>query len=730
LTRNLTDQVSGRIVVENEPGTPSGKPLIKGAEAAARVLRPNSIAVVGVSPQANSAGATVVANIIASGYNAALHIVSRNASEIEGRACLKTVDELPERVGLVVCTLPGAAVRETIEACVRRKASAAVIFASGFAESGPAGRSEQAEIAKIAAQGGIALLGPNCLGFTNYVDGLSISFAGRSTPKRPEPGPAVAVVAQSGALMVHFMLAFGAHCLPIAYSVSTGNEAGLGIEDFVEYLADDASTRAIVVFAEQIRRPHDFLAALSRCRISAKPVVMFHTGRTARGRESARSHTGAMAGEYEVMRTFADHAGAVVVESLEELVDVAEILARFPEPPTAGVGVLTVSGAFCGVALDLCGETGLDVPTLTPETKATLKSILPPFATPDNPLDLTTQPIREPELLGKALAALLADTGIGSVVVAITPGAEPGQALRYLKGLHPAIKNPAKPVVLAMMGDGSPLREEFSVIIRESAVVLSRSPERSLRAIARVTEYGRTCAASESISHRGPVRQFAPVPQGTMPEYAAKQYLARIGIRVPEGELARDVEDAPHIASRIGYPVVLKAQHASLEHKSEIGAVAVGLANEADLRRAWANVAERVAAARPDLTVEHMLVEKMAAPGVEMIVGAKRDPGWGPVLLVGLGGIWTEILGDVRLIPAGAAEGTILTEIASLKSYPILRGARGSPPRDCAALAKIAALLGELMLARPELTEIDINPLIVYGEGRGAVAADALIVAR
>jgi acyl-CoA synthetase (NDP forming) len=718
-----------RTAVENEPSAPSGKPPINGAEAVARVLRPNSIAVVGVSPQANSAGSTVVANIVASGYSAALHIVSRNASTIEGHACLRTLDELPEGVDLVVCTVPRAAVRETIEACVRRKASAAVVFASGFAEMGDAGRREQAEIAKIAANGGIALLGPNCLGFTNYLDGLGISFAGRSTPKRLEPGPALAVVAQSGALMGHFMLAFGARNLPLTYLVSTGNEAGLGIEDFVAYLAGDSSTRAIVVFAEQIRRPREFLAALLRCRASAKPVILFHPGQSARARASARSHTGAMAGQYEVMRTFVSYAGAVLVESLEELVDVAEILARFPTPPTAGVGVLTVSGAFCGVALDLCDEIGLDVPRLTPDAEAKLKSVLPPFAAPGNPLDLTTQPMREPELLGKGLATLLADPGVGSAVVAITPGAEPGQAVRYLNGLHPAIKDPIKPVVLAMMGDGSPLGEEFSAIVRESGIVLSRSPERSLRAIARVTEYGRFCAISQTVSRCGGVRQFPPVPRGTMSEYAAKQYLARVGITIPEGELAQDVQDATRIAARIGYPVVLKAQHADLKHKSDVGAVAVGLANETDLRHAWVRVIDTVRTARPDLTVNFMLVEKMAAPGVEMIVGVKRDPAWGPVLLVGLGGIWTETLKDVRLLPADANESLILGEIAKLKSYALLCGARGSPPRDCAALARIIALIGELMLGRPELSEIDINPLIVYGEGQDAVAADALIVA-
>jgi len=727
--KSPTDRGSGRIVVENERSETSVRPLIRGAGAAARVLRPNSIAVVGVSSQADSTGATVVANIIASGYGGALHIVSRNANEVEGRACLKTVEELPEGVDLVVCTAPSAAVRETIEACVRSKAHAAVVFASGFAELGDTGRREQEAIAKIAAEGEIALLGPNCLGFTNYIDGFGIGFAGRSTPERTQPGPAVALVAQSGALMGHFVLAFGARNLALTYSVSTGNEAGLGIEDFLEYLADDPTTQAIVVFAEQIRRPRDFLGALARCRACGKAVVLFHTGRSERARESARSHTGAMSGEYEVMRTFASHAGAIAVESLEELVDVAEILARFPKPFTAGVGIVTVSGAFCGVALDLCDDIGLDVPSLAPETEAALKSVLPPFAKPNNPLDLTTQPIREPELLSKGLAALLADPGIGSVVVAIMPGPAPAQAVRYLKGLHPAIKNSGKPIVLAMMGDGSSLIEEFSVIIRESGIALSRSPERSLRAVARVTEYGRMFAASESMARSRPVRPLPPVEHGTMPEYAAKQYLAGIGIKIPEGELAQDVEGATRIATRIGYPVVLKAQHARIEHKTEIGGVAVGIANEADLRRSWARVIENVERARPDLKVEWILVEKMAAPGVEMIVGAKRDPNWGPVVLVGLGGIWTETLKDVRLLPPDLSEGMILTEIAKLKGYALLRGARGFPPRDCAALAKTVALIGGVILARPELTEIDINPLVVHGENQGGVAVDALIIA-
>ncbi len=674
-------------------------------------------------------GLNVVANLIASGYAGEIHIVSRSANEIEGRACVKTVDDLPERIDLVVCAVPSAAVREVIAACARRKAHAAVIFASGFAELGDAGRAEQEAIGGIAAEGGLALVGPNCLGYTNHLEGFGISFAGRFTPTQTRDGPAVALVLQSGALMGHFTLALQARNLSLSYSVSTGNEAGLGIEDFVDYLADDAATRAIVLFAEQIKRPRDFLAAVSRSRACGKPVILFHPGRSVRAREAAASHTGAMAGDYAVMRTFVTHAGTVVVDSLEELVDVTEVLARFPKPPTAGVGVVTISGAFCGVALDICDDTGLDLPRLTSASEATLRAALPPFATPNNPLDLTTQPMREPELLGKGLAALLADPGIGSVVVAVMPGSAPPQSVRYLKGLHPAIKNPAKPVVLAMMGDGSPLIDEFMMLARESGIALSRSPERSLRAMARVTEYGRLCAAAIEVSPPALVQSLPPFPAGMLPEYVGKQCLARLGIQVPDGAVARNVDEAATIAARIGYPVVLKAQGSDLGHKSDVGGVALDIADEAGLRRSWTRVTENVSRARPDLSLDGMLVEKMAEPGLDMIIGARRDPRWGPVALVGLGGIWTEALNDVRLLPPDLSQEMILADIARLKGAALLRGARGLPARDCVAVAKTVALVGRLMLARPELAEIDINPLVVYRQNQGVIALDALLVA-
>jgi acyl-CoA synthetase (NDP forming) len=274
------------------------------------------------------------------------------------------------------------------------------------------------------------------------------------------------------------------------------------------------------------------------------------------------------------------------------------------------------------------------------------------------------------------------------------------------------------------------LIEEFTTLVREKGIVLSRSPERSLRAMARVTEYGRLCAAAQEVPPSAAVQSGPPFPAGMLPEYVGKQRLATLGIRVPEGALARDVDEAAIIAKRIGYPVVLKAQAAALGQKSDSGGVMRDIADETELRRSWTRVTENVSRARPDLSLEGILVERMAAPGLEMIVGAKRDPNWGPVVLVGMGGIWTAALDDVRLLPPDLSEDMILTEIAKLKGFGLLRGARGLPALDCAAVAQTVSLVGQLMLARPELTGIDINPLVVYPKDHGVVAIDALLVAQ
>jgi acyl-CoA synthetase (NDP forming) len=701
-----------------------------GAAAVGRLMRPRSVAIIGISSKPGSAGQTVLANLKINRYVGDVHLVGR-AAEIDGRPVQQSADELPEGVDLALFTLPAVGVKDALAACVRRKVKAAVVFSSGFAELSEDMRPLQDEISAMARNGDVALLGPNCLGYTNYVDGFAASFTHPAEVPRvaSERDPALAVISQSGGFMGHLRQAFEGRDLPTAYTVSPGNEAGLDLVDFIDFLTEDRATRAIVLYAEHIRRPAAFLAAAQRARAAGKPIIMMHPGRGTRAKEAARSHTGALAGDYAVMRTLVTHAGIAMVDTLDELADASEILARFPVPPSKGPGILTFSGAFCAIAHDFCESIGFDVPLLSPQSVETMSKHLPSFVLPSNPLDLTTQPIWQPELVGIGAKTLLEDPAIGSLVISITVGS-PAQSVLYMKGLVKALEGNKKPVVFSILGDRSPLGEEFLALAREHRIILSRSSERTLRAMAQVTAYGKHLVAARIKEAPKPFTGLPPLGHGPQPEWLGKKVLAAAGIAIPQGDLARSVDEAAKIAGRIGYPVAMKAQAASLMHKTEAGGVMLNIADEAALRRAWQTMVDNVARAAPGLKLDGVLVERMSPRGLELVVGAKRDPQWGPVVLVGLGGIFIEALGDVRLVPPDLAESAIVEELFKLQGAKLLGAFRGAPPADVEAVAHTAALIARLMQTQPEILEIDINPLVAHRKGQGVTALDALIVTK
>ncbi len=693
-------------------------------------MRPRSVAIVGISAKPGSAGRVVLELLDNNKFGGPVHLVGRSTADIGGRQVLTGIDELPQGIDLAVLTLPAAAVREAIEGCVRRGVKAAVIFASGFAEVNSDGTDEQAHIGEIARAGGLALLGPNCLGYMNFVDGFAAVFSSaQATPRLPDDArDAVAIVAQSGGLGSHLQGGLNARGVPVSCWISTGNEAGLGLADFIRYLLEDPVTRVIALYAEDIRRPQEFIDVVGEALRRGKPIVMMHPGRGAKARAAARSHTGALTGDYAVMRTLVEHAGVVVVDTLDELMDVSELLARFPKPPKGDLGVLTFSGAFCGIAHDFCEDIGVRLPPLSQETLEFLTPVLPAFLPPKNPLDLGTQTIQQPELMRICVEALLRDPAIGGLAISI-PATSPRHSVIYIDGIVAGTKTSNKPVALAILGDASPLSPEFTTIARKNNVVLSRSSDRTLRAMGKVIGYGNRNSAL--VERKGAPIGSVSIPelgQGPQPEWLGKKVLAAIGIRIPAGELARSVDAAIGIADRIGYPVAMKAQAGRLAHKTEAGGVALGVADADAVRRIWAELHANVERAQPGLKLDGVLVEAMSPPGLELVVGARRDARWGPIVMVGLGGIWVEALGDVRLMAPDLTEDEIIGELGKLKTAKLLQGFRNSPPLDVKAVAAGAAALGGLMRARPDIIEIDVNPLMVHADGHGATALDALIV--
>lgn len=690
-----------------------------------RLLRPRSVAIIGASDKPGALGASVLSNLERQGFDGAIHLVNPKRSDIGGRPCVASVDDLPEGIDAAVLAIPRAGVLDAVRALARRKVGAAVVFAAGFAEDGPQGLADQREIAAIAAAAGMVVEGPNCLGLVNFIDRISLTFI-EMPEARAEGDTRVGIVSQSGAMAAVLATTMITRDVPLSCYISTGNEAASGVEDYLAYLVDSPETTVIAMIVEQFRSPARFLAAARAARAAGKQIVLLHPGRSAAGAASAATHTGAMAGDYAVMRVHAEHAGVIVVDSLEELGDVVEIAARCQAMPSGGTGVVAESGAFKAMLLDLSEELGLDLPKLSDADSPALRAALPDFVPVSNPLDVTAQGLVDPGLYGRTIAALVEDDRVGAILVTLIQTTIATSSIKFdaVAGALEMLGG-TKPVVLAGVDEGGVVRDEDIARLRKLGVPYLPTAERAVRALARIT--GRATRSDGQARAEGTALKDLPVGGESVPEYQSKALLGARGIAFPRHELATTKAEAQAAAERLGYPVVLKAQAAALPHKSDAGGVIIGLADADAVAAGWDKLHANIADARPGLALDGVLVEGMAARGVELIVGARNDPAWGPVILVGFGGVAAELLHDVRLLPTGLSEDEIAAEIRQLRMAPLLDGFRGAPRMDVAAVARIVAALGEVVAATPAIREIDLNPVLVYPDGKGAIALDALI---
>jgi acyl-CoA synthetase (NDP forming) len=702
------------------------EPAVANKASLDRLLRPRSVVIVGASDKPGALGASVLSNLDRNGFDGDIHLINPKRAEIAGRPCLPSVDALPEGVDAAVLAIPRVAVLDTVKALAARGVGAAIIFSAGFAEGGEEGLAEQCEIGRIAVEAGMVIEGPNCLGMTNYIDRVSLTFV--ETDAKPlGDRKGVGIVSQSGAMAAVLSTTLMSRDLGLSFSVSTGNEAASSVEDYVDYLLEDRSTQVIVMIVEQFRKPQRFLAAARRAQTMGKAIVLLHPGKSSAARASAATHTGAMAGDYQVMRTKVERAGVIFAETLEELGDIAEIALRCPSIPAGGVAVLGESGAFKALTLDLCEGLDLDLPVVDDANAPALRAALPDFVGVSNPLDITAQGLVEPDLYYRTLAALFGDDRFGSVVAGIIQ-TDPVTVSIKLPPILRAVGElkPTKPVIFAGLDEGADISAEYIAQLRALGIPYFPSTERALRALKRLNDFARRDFAEGDTSPLS--AEGFPDAGGVIPEYRAKEILGPLGIPFPKGSFCDTVEKAVTAANTIGYPVALKAQSADLSHKSDAGGVVLNLRDEQELRDGWDRLYSNVAAYDANLKLDGALLEGMGTRGVELIVGAKNDPDWGPVILAGFGGVTAEILQDVRLLSPDLSIKGIVAELHKLKQADLLRGFRGSPALDVKVAAEIIATLGRVLLAEPSIREIDLNPVIIYPEGKGAVALDALML--
>ncbi|KMS52141.1 acetate--CoA ligase family protein [Sphingobium cupriresistens] len=689
------------------------------------LLRPRSVAIVGASDKPGALGASVLANLVRQGFDGDIHLVNPKRTEIGGRPCVASVDDLPEGVHVAVLAIPRAGVLDTMRGLARKGVGAAVIFSAGFAEDGPQGLADQQEIARIARESGMVVEGPNCLGLVNFRDNVSLTFI--EMPEAKAQGDRrVGIVSQSGAMAAVLATTMIHRDVPLNCYISTGNEAASGIEDYLAYLVDQRDTAVIALIAEHVRDPARFLAATRAARDAGKSVVLLHPGRSAAGAESAATHTGAMAGDHAVMTVHVQRAGVILADSLEELGDIVEILARSPDAGIGGTGVIAESGAFKAMMLDLAEAVGLDLPKLTDADSPALRAALPDFVPVTNPMDITAQGLVDPGLYGRTLAALAQDDRIGTILLTLIQ-TDTGTSHIKFKAVLDALEaiGETKPVIVGGVDEGGGVFADDLAALRAAGVTYLPTAERTLRALARIAAHRQRDEQVAPLA-ADPIADLAQVGS-SIPEHRSKAIMGAQGIAFPAFELAQSAAEAVAAADRLGYPVVLKAQSPELPHKSDAGGVIINLADPQAVAAGWDRLMANLAASRPGLELDGVLVEGMAAKGVELIVGARNDPHWGPTILVGFGGVAAELLHDVCLLPPDLTRDAIIAQIRTLRMAPLLDGFRGAPAMDIGAVADIVQRLGQMVAATPAIREVDLNPVIVYPEGQGAIALDALI---
>lgn len=696
-----------------------------------RIFKPRRIALIGVTANPNSVGGTVLRNLVGAGFAGVVYPVNPDYEAVLGIPCYRGLGDLPHPPDQAVICAPAAQVPDLVRACGEAGILGVVIVAAGFREAGPEGQELERRIRVVQRRfDGMRIVGPNCLGVIAPHQRLNASFSAGM----PKAGH-VAFISQSGALCTSVLDWALARNVGFSYFVSVGNMLDVEFGDLVDYFGEDELTESIIMYIESIGDARRFMTA-TRAFARTKPIVAYKAGRFAESARAAASHTGALASEDAVYDAAFARAGIARVFEIGEIFDVAELVARHRAPAGPRLGIVTNAGGPGVMAVDaLIGCDGT-LAELAPATVAALDESLPPMWSRGNPVDVLGD--ARSKRFARATAIVLADAGVDAVLVILTPQAmtNPTAAARAVAELA---SRSAKPVLAAWIGGGS-VREGLGLLV-EAGVPAYGTPEQAVRAFMTLVRYARNLDALFETPRDIPVtftpdreevrRHLATLPPDTgdiLDEASAKELLAAYGIPVTRPEPAATADEAVAIARRIGFPVVLKVLSPDITHKTDAGGVVLDLVDAAAVRDAFARVTVAAARLCPDARLLGVTVQPMARArdSVELILGAKRDPTFGAVILAGLGGTAAEVLRDRALGLPPLNERLARRLLESLRAWPLLTGWRGRPPVDLDRLIEMLMRLSYLVADCPAIRELDVNPLLVWPGG--VLALDARVI--
>ncbi len=684
------------------------------------LLHPESIAVIGATSDANKLNGRPLHYLRRDGYQGRIYPVNPNYEDVIGFKCYPDVESLPEAPHMAIVAVAARRVVAAVEALGRKGTRTAIVFSAGFGEMGDEGQRLERDLLDAARETGIRICGPNNLGVINAFDGVTATFS-QYALEPPVVGP-VAFASQSGAFGTGIAALARNRGVGFGYFVNTGNEVDITLTEVLEQLLEDDRIDVAAAYLEGLKSPQSLLRLADKAIRLDKPLVLTKVGRKAAGVRAAASHTGALAGEDAVFDGVARQHGIIRARNEEHMLDLVSAFATCSAPQGPGVAIITQSGGAAALMADRAEELGLEIPVLGEDTQAQLREVIPPFGVPGNPVDLTAQFIAEPNVLTESVKIALADPAIDIAVVWFQlMNAFVDELIDVFLELKRSVR---KPFVVCWLA----APEAALARLREEGIFVIGATERTIDVVAGLHAYGEARRRLRGTTRHG---NDTAMPSGTdsarpLPSIAARSLLVDAGIPLVDAALATDADTAARIAERLGMPAAIKIESPDIPHKSDADGVRLGLASTDEIRAAVDDVLAAASEHRADARIDGVIVQPMAESGTELVIGLRRDPVFGPVVMVGLGGILVETLKDVAFARAPLARGDVPLMIESLKGRAVLQGVRGQPAVDLDSLTDALMALSQFAVAHPEIAEIDLNP--VFARPDGVVAVDWLVL--
>lgn len=685
-----------------------------------RLLKPKTVAIIGANDKPGFGGDTTRNYLKFSKNLNQLYLIHPKKEELFGHKVYKSILECPTDVDLAIICTSQKTVIPLLKECAQKHVGGAVVFASGYSEVGAEGKVLQEELIQKANELGIAVMGPNCAGFANFIDGI---FAFAFLVEERDRKGNIGMISQSGQIVLGGL---DSRNMGFSHVISSGNSCNVKVEDYLDFLVEDEDTKVVAAYMEGVTKPAQLIETFRKAAKKKKPIIILKTGRSVKSQQLAASHTGSLSGADKVLRAIFKRYGIIEARDLEELMGLASTLSWLKSLPKGQRTVfMCVSGGEAGVMADLSEDYGIELAEYKPETKTYLQSLLPSYGSVNNPFDMTAGIGYNTPVMVDAIKAISKDENVDVICIAytITPEVWDDTITHMCEAVEIAQKDDnVKPIFWIPYIEHT--RDKASAdMLRDSGTPLMPTGVYGVDSLKKILNFATFEYEDGGIA----IPEAVHTGRKDLSEYDSLCYLQEHGVSIPPQKIAATKEEAVEAAKELGYPLSVKIHSADIQHKSDVGGVKLNIRNEEELADAFDTVMTNCRQKAPNAKLEGVLLKPMLKTGAEMIIGVNNDKDFGPTVMVGMGGVFVELFKDVQLAPAPLTKNQAVTMIENLKAYPLLNGYRGNPVYNKDALADLLVSISEMAASgKDEVKELDLNPVFVTEEGVGI--ADALLI--